>query len=322
MLYTGQVKPNQKIKKELQKLPKTDLQVITLRAKQAHIKRRQNYDPKQADGGDKKRVRRVGEMGNLKTFPCLKEECWMAYSCSVPEEREHKFSPMPGIENSGFPEQVISLPDPNRLEPMVTMETKKLIFKPEGDSNANKIARDQKVLMEKPDIANKTMVPLSLMGRDEAYLKNMLWLVGASQVILWGVGNGMMAWVCICLRIPILCIYDNELHKATIEKHLLDKIEKAVDDKNNKRFHKTDAELGVSSADDKKDLDAAAKKKKEEADNLVKAAAAKDKKGKEGAGKAAKDKDKKKKKSSSSGGSSSTDSSSPSEKSKGKKKKK
>ena len=244
--YTGQKTAHKEISTRLKKIPKTDVHIITLRAKQSHIKRRQNYDPIERKQDEKRR--RIGEICNLKNFPCITEECFLAYTCPVPEEREHKIS-MPGIENSGFPEQLISLPNPSLLEPLVTMETKKLIFKPDADGN-NRI-RDQTVSMEKADIANKTMVPLSLMGRDEPYLKNMLWLLGASQVILWGVGNGMLAWVCLNLRIPILCIYENEFHKETIQKHLLEKILVEADKEANKRFYKSDGDLGVGSAEEK-----------------------------------------------------------------------
>ena len=99
--------------------------------------------------------------------------------------------------------------------------------------------------------AHHCMVPLSLMGRDEAFLRNLLWLVGTSQVVLWGVGNGMIPWVCLNLRIPILCIYDNEQHKETINQHLLSKIQKAMDDPKNLRFYKSDADLGVTSISEK-----------------------------------------------------------------------
>ena len=49
--------------------------------------------------------------------------------------------------------------------------------------------------MEKPNIDGKVMVPLSLMGRDEADIKKMLWLTGTCKVILWRVGYEMLRWV-------------------------------------------------------------------------------------------------------------------------------
>ena len=117
--YTDQKTANKKIKSELQKIPKTDLHTITCRAKQSHIKRRQEYDPTRGEGQQNKKRRTVGEMGNLSNFPCLTEEMFCCYACPVPEERPHRIQ-MAGIENSGYPEQIISLPNPNLLEPLVT----------------------------------------------------------------------------------------------------------------------------------------------------------------------------------------------------------
>ena len=74
------------------------------------------------------------------------------------------------------------------------METRKLIFKPEADVNTR--IRDEKNTLEKPNIDGKVMVPLSLMGRDEADIKKMLWLTGTCKVILWRVGYEMLRWVC------------------------------------------------------------------------------------------------------------------------------
>jgi len=241
-LVQGQRSANKKIRSEVQKIPKTDVKQVTCRARQDHVKRRQEYDPAKGENGDKRR-RKTGEFGDLSNFPGISEVCFMAFSCPVPEERNHRIT-MPGIENSGYPEQVIPLPNPNLLQPLVSMETKKAIFKVDADGNTR--IRDEKVALEKGDVAGKTMVPMSFMGRDEEYLKNLLWLLGISQVVLWGVGNGMLAWVCLRLRIPILCVYENELHKETIQKFLLEKIDGAMDDPAQKRFYKTDAELGVS----------------------------------------------------------------------------
>jgi hypothetical protein len=207
MSFQGQRTAFKKLRADLLKFPKNDVRVVVNRAKQAHVKRRQEFDPKQGDAKVQKR-KRIGEMGDMSNFPGSEEHCIMAFSGPIPEQRAHR-TPMPGIENSGYPQQLISLPDPNQLEPKVMMECKKLIFKPDADGNSR--VRDASVALEKADVAGKVMVPLSYLGRDEAYLKNLLWLLGISQVILWGVGNGMLAWICCCYRIPILCIYENEL---------------------------------------------------------------------------------------------------------------
>ena len=117
--YTDQKTANKKIRSELVKIPKTDLHTITCRAKQAHVKRRQEYDPTRREGQQSKKRRTVDQMGNLQNFPCLTEEMFCCYACPVPEERPHRIQ-MAGIENSGYPEQIISLPNPNLLEPLVT----------------------------------------------------------------------------------------------------------------------------------------------------------------------------------------------------------
>ena len=149
---------------------------------------------------------------------------------------------------------------------MVTFETKKLIFNPDGDGNAR--TRDETIRLEKADIQNKQMIPLSVNGRDESFLRNLLWLCGGSQVVLWGVGNGMLPWVCLHMRIPILCIFENEMHKETIQKHILDKIEKVMDDPTDKRFYKTDGELGVATEEPpKKNAGAKPKGKTQKKDN-------------------------------------------------------
>lgn len=81
---------------------------------------------------------------------------------------------------------------------------------------------------DKIDKDGKNMVPLTTYGRDEKYIRNKLWLNGVSSVILHGVGDGMVPWVCAQLRIPCLMIFDpppsGEAHKACIEKHLKDKV--------------------------------------------------------------------------------------------------
>ena len=82
----------------------------------------------------------------------------------------------------------------------------------------------KKAKTEKPDVDAKALVALSTHGRDEQYITNKFWLNGISSLILWGVGDGMIVWCAILLRIPIMCMYDRELHKKTIEDFLLQKI--------------------------------------------------------------------------------------------------
>ncbi len=159
--------------------------------------------------------------------------------------RDHRTT-MPGIEDSEYPEQVISLPDPEKLEPKVTMSVKKQVFRADADGNTK--LRDKAVTLEKADVEDDLKVPLSLQGRDEEVLGNQLWLVGASQIILWGAGNGMLNWVALNKRIPMLTIYESEAHKKVIMDFLLMKIKEAMNNPKNGRFYKSDADLGVQSA--------------------------------------------------------------------------
>ena len=99
---------------------------------------------------------------------------------------------------------------------------------------------------EKPDVDLKSTSPLSTYGRDEKYIMNKLWLDGISSLILYGVGDGMVPWCSLQKRIPIMCLYDKELHKRTIEAFLLEKIMKKMEEATPKdtRWYRTAAQLG------------------------------------------------------------------------------
>ena len=77
------------ILKKLNKLPNTELQVVTLRAQQGHLKRRQDYGKKIAlsDPASKNRKQVVPEMGQLANFPGLREHLIIACAAPVPEVR-------------------------------------------------------------------------------------------------------------------------------------------------------------------------------------------------------------------------------------------
>jgi len=78
-----------KILAELKKLPKTEVQVVTCRANQSDLKRRQNYGRKVAssDPAAKKRKAAHTEMGELASFPGLREHLVLACAAPVPEVR-------------------------------------------------------------------------------------------------------------------------------------------------------------------------------------------------------------------------------------------
>ena len=105
---------------------------------------------------------------------------------------------------------------------------------------------------EKPDVDLKSMSPLSTYGRDEQYIMNKLWLDGISSLILYGVGDGMVPWCALQKRIPIMCLYDKELHKRTIEVFLVEKIIKKMEEATPKdaRWYRTAAQLGCRDGED------------------------------------------------------------------------
>ena len=126
---------------------------------------------------------------------------------------------------------------------------------------------------EKPDVDIKTMSPLSTYGRDEQYIMNKLWLDGISSLILYGVGDGMVPWCALQKRIPIMCLYDKELHKSTIEVFLLEKIIKKMEEATpeDTRWYRTAAQLGCRDDSDSE----GARAKKAKAAAIAKTAVAK-----------------------------------------------
>ena len=127
---------------------------------------------------------------------------------------------------------------------------------------------------EKPDVDLKSMGPLSTYGRDEKYFMNKLWLDGISSLILDGVGDGMVPWCALQKRIPIMCLYDKELHKRTIEVFLLEKIIKKMTEATpqDTRWYRTAAQLGCRGGEHDAEE---AKAEKAKAAATAKAAAAK-----------------------------------------------
>ena len=82
--------------------------MVTCWAKQAHVKRRQEYDPAHRENGEKRR-RKTGEFGDLSNVPVISEVCIIAYSCPVPEEPRIA---KPGIEeNSGRTIDLVAQPE-------------------------------------------------------------------------------------------------------------------------------------------------------------------------------------------------------------------
>ena len=104
---------------------------------------------------------------------------------------------------------------------------------------------------DRADVDLKSTSPLSTYGRHEEYINNKLWLSGVSSIILDGVGDGMIPWCALVKRIPIVCCYDREIHKSTIEAFLLEKIIKKMEAAipGDTRWYRSAAQLGCREND-------------------------------------------------------------------------
>ena len=110
---------------------------------------------------------------------------------------------------------------------------------------------------DRADVDVKSMTPLCTFPFDEQYIMNKLWLNGVSSIILDGVGDGMVVWCALQKRIQIMCLYDREVHKKTIEEFLQEKIRKKMEEATPRdtRWYRTAAVLGCREGEE-----AAAKK--------------------------------------------------------------
>jgi hypothetical protein len=92
----------------------------------------------------------------------------------------------------------------------------------------------------------KSTSPLCTYPRHEEYIMNKLWLNGISSILLDGVGDGMWPWCALQKRIPIMCLYDKDIHKKTIEAFLQEKIMKKMEaaTPGDARWYRTAAQLG------------------------------------------------------------------------------
>jgi hypothetical protein len=103
---------------------------------------------------------------------------------------------------------------------------------------------------------------------------NKMWLNGISSILLDGVGDGMWPWCALQKRIPIMCLYDKDIHKKTIEAFLQEKIMKKMEaaTPGDARWYRTAAQLGCRENEHDEE---AAKAKAAAAKVKAKAAAAK-----------------------------------------------
>ena len=107
---------------------------------------------------------------------------------------------------------------------------------------------------EKTDVELQMTSPLCTYGRDEEYIMNKFWLAGISSVILYGVGDGMIAWVCLQMRIPCMCLYDKQLHQKTIEDFLWGKVIQKMEDAtpDDTRWYRSNVQLSCRNEADSK----------------------------------------------------------------------
>ena len=110
-------------------------------------------------------------------------------------------------------------------------------------------------ITEKADVDNDVKVPLCTYGRDEDYINNKLWINGVSTIILHGAGDGMIIWCALVKRIPIMVLYDSELHKSTLETFLVGKIQKKMEEAapGDARWWRTNVQLGCRAEDAEED---------------------------------------------------------------------
>ena len=103
-----------KILAELKKLSKVDIHVVTCRANQSDLKRRQDYGKKLAasDPRAKKRKETVPEMGELSSFPGLREHLILGCAALVPEVRRLHLP----IQLTGEGQNKIGAPKCNLIE--------------------------------------------------------------------------------------------------------------------------------------------------------------------------------------------------------------
>ena len=78
------------------------------------------------------------EMNDLEGLPGVKEECYDAFTGNVPTRRKHLIT-RAGIIDNCWPEEIIELRNPDKMEPKVTMAQKKLIFPVEKDADVASI---------------------------------------------------------------------------------------------------------------------------------------------------------------------------------------
>ena len=145
------------------------------------------------------------------------------------------------------------------LESGLHMIPHSLVAPPKGASGLCDHGVVPQVHGEPPDVDVdlKQLSPLLAYGRAQKYVANKLHALGASSVVLYGVGDGMFAYCCLLIRIPCLIIYGQNpggaVHQQVMRKHLVGKVVELITNAMpGSKWHRSNTQLGCRPDDDKK----------------------------------------------------------------------
>lgn len=215
----GQLKASPKIQKKLDSISGTTWRKTGMIGVQAHLERRlfqsKTGEPLPSD-----------PKHHLAGLPGSIEESFDMYAGSLPERKPwvHTFG-LPGDNFS--PYEIVPLRNPLKSEPRVSMAIKRQILPPDQDqATGDNSVRDEEVQAIQPDeVDPKQFTPLLTYGRAEEYLENKMSMLGTSSAIVYGVGDGMIPYICLKNKIPVLLIFGRHpggaTHQQVIQKHLV-----------------------------------------------------------------------------------------------------
>ena len=167
-----------------------------------------------------------GAEHHLTGLPGSHEESFDLYAGPLPERKPwlHTFG-FPGDNFS--PYEIVPLRNPLKSEPRVTMAVKRAIFPPDQDQAAgDNSIRDEEVQTIRPDdVDAKQFTQLLTYGRAAEYIENKMSMLGTSSAIVYGVGDGMIPYICLKNKIPVLLIFGRKpggaTHERVIREHLV-----------------------------------------------------------------------------------------------------
>ena len=165
------------------------------------------------------------------------------------QERENKYVHSGGFETSRNPFLPIGLVDPNTLGPILKQATKQKIFDIYGDGSGNDFAADNPPERVTPDVPSDADAPLCHFERSEEVYLNVLHTTWAATVIDFSPGGGYLALACVRLRIPIVLVVKNSVHKEVLHDFIVCEVKRAMENAGDSRYFRTPADLGVDVLD-------------------------------------------------------------------------